>query len=51
MSPYRFHGNRLFFETKVIATGRSFLFDPALAQSWIRVEDALIALITQFLSF
>ena len=44
----RFHGNRSFFESKVVAVAGSFVFDTALAQSWICVEDALIMLMGQF---
>jgi hypothetical protein len=44
----RFHGNRSYFETKVKGQGLMYIFDPGLAQSWIRVENALLALITLF---
>ena len=44
----RFRGNSSYFATKVVSCGLDFQFDPALASSWIRVQNAITSLIADF---
>ena len=43
-----FWGNRSYFVTQVVGHGLEFQFNPALAMSWIRVQNALTMLIADF---
>jgi hypothetical protein len=44
----RLRGTRSFFETKVVGYGGMYIFDPTLAESWLRLESALFHVITEF---
>jgi len=44
----RFRGNRSYFATQVVPHGLEFRLNPFLAMSWIRVQNALAALIADF---
>jgi len=43
----RLKGTRSFFETKVVGHGNMYKFDPTLAESWLRLEDALCFIIVE----